>query len=92
VVDEGQLYKSIRLIRKDELIVVPTTKISRSPQIYQRKLNEIKLPKRISRILSAVIDNNCMLKVKVTFKNLNFRFSYTGRKDNWRRFLNYYEQ
>jgi E3 ubiquitin-protein ligase EDD1 len=62
VADEVQLLKNhIRLMRKDELIVVPTTKLSRSPQIHQRKLTEIKIPRRVSRILSAVIENNCKL-------------------------------
>lgn len=69
VVDEIQLLKnSMRLMRKDELIVVPTTKISRSPQIHQRKLTEIKIPKRITRILSAVIDNNCKFMYKKAYK------------------------
>lgn len=65
--DEVQLLRNhIRLMRKDELIVVPTTKLSRSPQIHQRKLTEIKIPRRVSRVLSAVIENNCKLNGLIT--------------------------
>jgi hypothetical protein len=63
-VDEIQLLKNnIRLMRKDELIAIPSTKISRSPQIHLRKLTEIRVPRRISRILSAVVENNCMFSL-----------------------------
>lgn len=78
VADEIQLIKNhIRLFRKEELIVVPATQISRSPQIHQRKLTEIKIPRRINRILSAVIENNCKCKrVKLHF--VCFRFPNFG--------------
>lgn len=77
--DEVQLLRNhIRLMRKDELIVVPTTKLSRSPQIHQRKLTEIKIPRRVSRVLSAVIENNCKLNGLITRLIPIFRLSTFG--------------
>ncbi|CAD5234617.1 unnamed protein product [Bursaphelenchus xylophilus] len=59
VANEVELLKShLRLMRKDELVVVPSVKLSRSPQTFQKKLCEVKLPKNIRRIISSAIDNN----------------------------------
>ncbi|KAI6173317.1 E3 ubiquitin-protein ligase UBR5 [Aphelenchoides besseyi] len=59
-VDETALLtRNVRLMRKDELVVVPSVKISRSPQTFQRKLLEVKIPRRIRRILSSAVENNC---------------------------------
>lgn len=78
MVDEIQLLKnSIRLMRKDELIVVPTMKISRSPQVHQRKLTEVRLTKRINKILSVVVENNCKWGCDGWFK-FAFRFPGSG--------------
>lgn len=64
-VDEADLMRNhMRLMRKEELVVVPSLKLSRSPQTFQKKLTEVKLPKYVRRILSAAVENTCEFYAK----------------------------
>ncbi|CAD5229165.1 unnamed protein product [Bursaphelenchus okinawaensis] len=60
VANEVELLRShLRLMRKDELVLVPSLRLSRSPQTFQKKLVEVKLPKNVRKVISSAVDNNC---------------------------------
>lgn len=52
------LQNHMRLMRKDELIVVSSVRVARSPPTFQKKLAEVKLPKSIKKIVSSAIEES----------------------------------
>ncbi|KAI1718350.1 HECT-domain (ubiquitin-transferase) domain-containing protein [Ditylenchus destructor] len=60
VTGEKDLSKlGLRLMRKDDLVVVPSSgRAPRSPDNFQRQLQLVHLPSNIKRIISMAIDNN----------------------------------